>query len=277
MFKDILVPLVLGKIDEAAVRAACALAAAEEGHVIALVAVSLAMPIAAAWSYYPVGVYENMDQAAKATTNELAHAIEQRLARETVAHEVRQSSSFWLTLAEVSALHARHADLAVLGIDRPLDDAQRRLFAGLLVGCGRPLLVVPASAEVRDSYERVVVAWKPSREASRAVHDALPLLQRARSVEVLLVDHDVAAGPATGDMAMHLAAHLARHGVPAEIVRRSGAHARVGEVILEHARERGADLIVAGGYSHTRALEQVFGGVTRTLLEGAAIPVLFSH
>lgn len=277
MFKDILIPLALGQIHEAAVRQACTLAAAHEGHVTALVAVSLAVPIAAAWAYYPVGVYENMDEAAKATTRELAEAVEQRFAGETIAHEVRQSTSFWLTSAEVSALHARYADLTVLGVSRPLEESQRRLFAGLLVGSGRPLLMVPEMAVAGDNLDRVVIAWKSSREASRALHDALPLLQRARSVEVLLVDNDVDRGSQGDDMGAHFTSHLVRHGVSAELVRRSSAHSTTGEAILDHAREHRADLIVAGGYSHPRALEQVFGGVTRNLLESATVPVLFSH
>lgn len=277
MFKDILIPLVLGHIHEAAVRQACTLAAAHEGHVTALVAVSLAVPIAAAWAYYPVGTYETMDEAARATTRELAGAIEQRLARETVAHEVRQSTSFWLTSAEVSALHARYADLTVLGVSRPLEEPQRRLFAELLAGSGRPLLLVPETAGTGDAFERIVVAWKSSREASRALHDALPLLRRARSVDVLLVDEAGEGASPSDAMDAHLMNHLSRQGVPAELARRPGAHSTTGEAILDHARERGADLIVAGGYSHPRALEQVFGGVTRNLLESATVPVLFSH
>lgn len=277
MFKDILIPVVLGHIHEAAVRQACTLATAHQGHVAALVAVSLAVPIAAAWAYYPVGTYENMDEAARATTRELAEAIERRLAREAVAHEVRQSTSFWLTSAEVSALHARHADLTVLGVSRPLEEPQRRLFAGLLAGSGRPLLMVPEAAGAGDTFDRIVIAWKSSREASRALHDALPLLRRARSVDVLLVDNAGEGASPADEMDVHLMNHLSRQGVPAELARRSGTHSTAGEAILDHARERHADLIVAGGYSHPRALEQVFGGVTRNLLANATIPVLFSH
>lgn len=277
MFKEILIPLVLGEIQEEAIRLACAIASCDQGRVVGLVGASLAAPIATTWAYYPAGMYENMDEIAKATVQKLAEAAEHRLARESVSHEVRVSTRFWLTSTEMSALHARYADLTVLGIARPLQEAERRLVGGVLAGSGRPLLVVPAGALAPGRLDRILVAWKSSREAARALHDAMPLLQRARSVELLMVEHEHDFGPQTSDLDASLMGHLDRHGVPATAVRRSGKHADAGEAILEHARESGADLIVAGGYSHPRALEQVFGGATRHLLEHAPIPVLFSH
>lgn len=277
MFKDILIPLVLGDMPEAAIRQACALASLDDGHVVGLVGASLAVPIATAWAYYPAGVYETMDEAATATVRKLAEAAEQRLSREGVTHEVRISTKFWLTSAEMSTLHARYADLTVLGVSRPLQDAERRLFGGLLAGSGRPLLMVPANAPEPERFDRIVVAWKASREAARAVHDAMPLLQRAQSVELLMVEHEHDLGPHNADVDVCLTGHLRRHGVAVTPVRRSAAHMPEAEVILEYARESRAQLIVAGGYSHPRALEQVFGGVTRHLLEHAGVPVLLSH
>lgn len=276
MYKDILVPLMRGEIHEPALRQACALAEAHGGHVAALVAMSLAAPIAAAWIYYPAGVYESMEEAAKATVRELAQAAERRLAGECVAHEVRQSASFWLTTAEVAALHARYADLTVSGVSRPVHDTQWRLLSGLLAGSGRPLLMVPEGATARGTFEHAVLAWKSSREAARALNDALPLLVRTRAVEVLRIEREDERAP-TPMPDQDLLAHLRRHGVDAQIVHHPAARAATGEAIVAYARTRGADLIVAGGYSRARALEQVFGGVTRYLIEHADLPVLFSH
>lgn len=276
MYKDILLPLMRGEIHEPALRQACALAEAHGGHVAALVAMSLAAPIAAAWIYYPAGVYESMEEAARAAVRELAQAAERRLADERVPHEVRQSTSFWLTAAEVAALHARYADLTVLGVSRPVQDTQWRLLSGLLAGSGRPLLMVPENATARGTFAHAVLAWKSSREAARALNDALPLLVRTRTVEVLRIEREDERAPTPmPDQDLH--AHLRRHGVEAQIVHRVAARAATGEAIVEHARAGGADLIVAGGYSRPRALEQVFGGVTRYLIEHAHLPVLFSH
>lgn len=276
MYKDILVPLSRGEIHEPALRQACALADAHKGHVAALVAMSLAAPIAAAWIYYPAGVYESMEEAARATVRELAQAVERRLAGESVPHEVRRSTSFWLTNAEVAALHARHADLTVLGVSRPVQDAQWRLLSGLLAGSGRPLLMVPEAAVARGRFEHAVLAWKSSREAARALNDALPLLVRTRTVEVLRIEREDERAP-TPMPDRDLLAHLRRHGVDAQIVHRPAARGATGEALVAYARTRGADLIVAGGFSRARALEQIFGGVTRHLIEHAGVPVLFSH
>ncbi|MFD0737872.1 universal stress protein [Lysobacter koreensis] len=277
MFKDILVPLLAGEVHEAALATACALAAHDGSHLVALVGVSVVTPSASAWAYYPAGVYETLNEAAQATAAALAQAVEERLAREAVAREIRRSDSFWLTSAELAAMHARYSDLVVLGLARPPQDADRRVFAGVLSGGGRAVLAVPAAAPAVASYGHAVVAWKPSREAARAVHDALPLLQRARSVDVVMIgpgtDHGARDELPGGD----IATHLARHGLVVNLVQRPRAAQATGESILAHAQESRADLIVAGGYSRARALEQVFGGVTRHLLEHSSIPVLFSH
>lgn len=275
MYKEILVPLMPGSPDEQALRQACALAGVQQGHVAALVAVGLAAPIAAAWIYYPTGVYESMQEAANATVRDLARAAEQRLEKEGVSHEVRQASSFLFTVAEIAALHARHADLVIAGVSRPVPDEQWRLLSGLLAGSGRPLLIAPEDAPARASFGRVLVAWNTSREATRAVHDALPLLTSAREVEVLRVARAGEAPPLVPDAA--LIAHLRRHGIEAAMTHRTAPRANTGEAIIAHASDTGAELIVAGAYSHSRAREQVFGGVTRRLIEHAGVPVLFAH
>lgn len=277
MFKDILVPLLLGDIHEAALASACAIATGNQGHVVALVGVSMVTPIATAWAYYPAGVYETMDEVAKATTRALAEAVEQRLTRETISHEIRRSDSLWLTSAELAALHARYADLVVLGVGRPIQDAEKRLFAGLLLESGRPVLVVPAGAPTAETCRHAVVAWKSSGEAARAVHDAMPLLLQARSVDVLVVEREPDQAARNEIAGCDIATHLSRHGLAVNVVQRPYTPPSTGQSILAYAQACGADLIVAGGYSRARALEQVFGGVTRDLLEHATVPVLFSH
>ncbi|QDH69035.1 universal stress protein [Marilutibacter alkalisoli] len=280
MFKDILLPVASEDIHESAMRRACALAAADDGHVIALVTVSLVSRAPSAWAYPPDGIFDSIDETVAATEQRLTKAVQQRLARESVAHEVRLSKSRWLAPGEISAFHAHHADLAVMGVERPLQPVQRALFGDLLIASGRPLLMVPDSDEGR-AFNHVVIAWKSSREAARAVHDALPLLRRASSVDVLMVERgDGKRGSGNGDaerLDACLIGHLERHGISASLVRRPRALGFTGEAILGHALESRADLIVAGGYSRSRALERVFGGVTRHLLEQSPIPVLFSH
>lgn len=277
MFKDILVPLLAGDIHESALATACALATPLGSHVVALVGVSVVTPSAAAWAYYPAGVYETLNEVAQATTAALAQAVDQRLSREAVAHEIRRSDSFWLTSTELAAMHARYSDLVVLGLGRPLQDADTRVFSGVLSGGGRPVLVVPSGTSSGATYGHVVVAWKPSREATRSVHDAMPMLEQARSVDVVMIEPEMGQGAHDDLAGCDIATHLARHGLAVNVVRRPRAAQSTGESILLHAQQCQADLIVAGGYSRARALEQLFGGVTRYLLENATIPVFFSH
>ena len=282
MLKDILVPLLLGENHDAALASACAIAARHQSHVVALVGVSMVTPIATAWSYYPAGIYETLDEVATATTSALAEAVEQRLSREAATHEIRRSTSLWLTSAEQAALHARYADVVVLGVARPIRDVEKRVFAGVLLDSGRPVLVVPPAAPMGEAAGHAVVAWKSSAEAARAVHDALPLLLGARSVDVLVIEREPGEedrhGGAGHDVAgCDIATHLARHGLTVNVVQRPYTPPSTGQSILAYAQASGADLLVVGGYSRSRALEQVFGGVTRTLLEHATMPVLFSH
>lgn len=135
---------------------------------------------------------------------------------------------------------------------------------------GLPVLVVPSGIDHLDA-KRVVVGWKNTREARRAVRDALPILKRAS--EVLIVSVDDAAGSDGQDMLRLLQAHT----VAALRVRREARGASAAEALVEAAAEHGADLIVTGAYGHGRLREWVFGGVTRDLLAGAPLCCLMSH
>ena len=277
MFKDILVPMLAGDIPDAAVRVASAIGKAGQSRVDALVGVSMITPNAAAWASYPESFCETLKEAADAAVGALAARAEARLAEEGVPHGVRRCSSIWLTTAEMAALCARYADLIVLGRGKTLGGFEQRLFGALLMGCGRPLLLVPDEAPPTDAFETVVVAWKSSREAARALHDALPFLRKARSVELLAVDEDRHREEDAGSDDALLLGHLSRHGIAATPVRRAHGGMSSAARILQHAADSRADLVVAGGFGHSRAREQLFGGVTRALFEHSTQPVLFSH
>jgi nucleotide-binding universal stress UspA family protein len=275
MFKDILLPAMAGDPSDAAVDSACALAQATDGRVIALVAVSVFVPNSAEWIRYPLATYTTLHQAAADALAEQMRNVEARLGRQTVPHEVLGSHGFWLTPEEVLATYAHAVDVIVLDGRNTQDDRGRRLFAGALTASGRPVLLVPAAQALR-TQGRVLVAWKDSAEATHALHDALPLLRMAKRVEVVVVgpSDETAAAPAEG--CARLLEHLGRHGIEATLaqVPRAGT---TGATIARHAIDSRADLIVAGGYSRPRALQQVFGGVTRHLMEHSPVPVLFSH
>lgn len=179
------------------------------------------------------------------------------------------------------ALHARYADLTVLGQTNPYEHREGlghdAVVVSTLMSSGRPVLVVPFAGDFPTLGEHVLVAWNASREAARAVNDAMPLLCDAKAVTVLAVNprHGINGH---GDVpAADIALHLARHGVRAEAAHTVATDIPDGEALLSYAADIGADLIVSGAYGHSRARELVFGGVTRTLLAEMTAPVFLAH
>ena len=127
---------------------------------------------------------------------------------------------------------------------------------------GRPVLAVPYAGNFPAVGERVLIAWNASREAARAVNDALPLLAQAQNVTVLAVNSRSGIGGHGDVPAADIALHLARHGVKAEAAPTSSGDISDSQALLSYAADISADLIVAGAYGHSRVREIVFGGVT---------------
>lgn len=277
-FKDLLVPVVLGEVSAEAFDVACALAADSGGHVTGLVSVSVVTPMVDAMNYFPAAVYESLGAAAREASQRLRTGVDACLAKYAVSSECRVAESIWLTAPEVAVLHAHYADLAVFGrTANAAAEAERSVFSSLLLGSGRPVLVVPQHAHWAAPLRKAVVAWRPSPESSRALHDALPLLRGADSVDVVIVDPKVGE-TAHGELpGVDIAEHLSHHGLAVSVVSLPREGVSTGEAILRYAQQAGAQLIVSGGYGHSRVRQQIFGGVTHELFEHASVPVLFSH
>lgn len=171
---------------------------------------------------------------------------------------------------------ARFQDLVVMArapTNAPFSTEQ---IATMLVGCGRPLLLAPEKTP--DAIGSIVaIAWKEKAEAARAVTAAMPLLKRAKKVIVLSVEEHATDTAACSASAEHLASQLARHGMNVE-ARGLLAKSNMGaDVLVEAAKQSGANLIVSGAYSHSRMRELVFGGFTRRLLAACDVPVMLLH
>lgn len=190
--------------------------------------------------------------------------------------------------------HTRTSDLAiVIAPSARDDDGLTPGFASqLVVGAGCPVLFVPKAALDAACGSRILVAWSDTRESARALRDALPLLRRADAVEVLRfgaprAERTDGAEPLDAVVAGYLAAHGVRAHCAARALREvpfsermlvpNAVDASVAELLLSHAADTNADLIVMGGYGHPRAYELVLGGVTRTMLASMTVPVLMSH
>jgi nucleotide-binding universal stress UspA family protein len=172
----------------------------------------------------------------------------------------------------IATRYARYADLTIVGqVDRDaLEPVPVDLPEAVVLGAGRPVLIVPYAGTFEMIGERVLVAWNATREAARAVHDAMPFIERASKVTVLTIDDD-------DEPAAHLARHLARHGVKAERSAMTSDDVDVGALLLSRAADFAADLIVMGAYGHSRLREIVLGGATRAILQSMTVPVLMAH
>jgi nucleotide-binding universal stress UspA family protein len=195
-------------------------------------------------------------------------------------HGIR-SESEWRSLPYLSSevgVHAYYADLVVVA--RPESAGQTAsphgLAESLVMSSGRPIIVFPPSHTV-SRVRRILVAWNATRESIRAVADALPLLVKAEAVEVLVVDHQRRPESHGQEPGADIARHLARHGAHVEVRRVSSSGKEVGSLLLSQAAALGADLLVMGAYGHTQLREWIFGGVTRTVLYEAGLPVLMSR
>ncbi len=177
------------------------------------------------------------------------------------------------------AEHSLCTDLMVLG-QFDADDVRalgvpQDLVASALIASGQPALVVPYAGEFKTVGRRMLVAWKPTREAARAVCAALPLLRRAERVH-LSAPPDEAPGGGCG--VPELEAFLRLHGVAVEIARHGAVpEEEPGEGLLSLAADVDADLLVMGCYGHSRARELVLGGASRTVLKSMTLPVLMAH
>jgi nucleotide-binding universal stress UspA family protein len=178
---------------------------------------------------------------------------------------------------ELVSREARAADLIIVGTRHGNGGSEHELVdpGAILLRAGRPILVTPATVG-SPQHRRVVVAWKDTRECRRAVRDALPFLHQAEDVLIVGIDEGQSDNPTKGSLS-DVAEYLRRHGIvaPREIWRR--ARGPVGAELLHLVRDESADLIVAGGYGHSRLGEWIFGGVTHELLTSSPVCCMLSH
>jgi len=196
-------------------------------------------------------------------------------------------------------LQARYSDLVVVGQINPEELSPIVLSdfpEYVLLNCGRPVLVIPYAGHFENIGKRILVAWDGSKEATRAVTNAIPLLKRAEIVHVVIFNNDTKTDIHGDQPGADIALYLARHGVKVEIsLQASGSHSHkqkinnktgeaqqsslmdIGNSLLSLASDMNVDLIVMGGYGHSRFRETMLGGATRTIMQSMTVPVLMSH
>jgi nucleotide-binding universal stress UspA family protein len=181
---------------------------------------------------------------------------------------------------EILNVHARYCDVAVVGQRNP-DGDEAPAVGGmpdrLILGVGRPILVIPYAGKFPVMGKRIMIAWDASRLATRAVSDAMPFLSAAKKVTVLAVN-PVDARKGHGKVpGADMCRHLERHGINAEAKQVYGDDMDIGSMLLSRAADMGIDLFVMGAYGHARWRELVLGGVTRHMLQHMTMPILMTH
>jgi nucleotide-binding universal stress UspA family protein len=149
------------------------------------------------------------------------------------------------------------------------------LIESALFESGRPMVVVPYIQKEALKLDRVMVCWDSSRNAARAIADALPFLRRGKTIEIVMVAKT--GGKPDELPGVDLGEHLARHDLKVEVKRLVATDVDIANVILSHAADSGVDFIVMGGYGHSRLREFVLGGATRGILASMTVPVLMAH
>lgn len=277
-YKDLLVHLDDTKGCAARVDAAIALAIAHEAHLTGVYVVTDPSPASFVQGYLPPDLLDGLQRQEREGADAALARFAEVAKRNQISFEARIDRVLYTAIVEALATNGRYADLVILGQADPEDtEGPTYLPQEVTLSSGRPSLVMPYIGPAATLGQRVTIAWDASREAARAVNDALPILQRAQAVGVVTVnpsDKPFGHGEEPG---ADIALHLARHGIKVEVQRVDSRDVDVANTILSHIADRSSDLLVMGAYGHSRLRELVLGGVTRTILRDMTVPVLIAH
>jgi nucleotide-binding universal stress UspA family protein len=277
-FKDLLVVVDGGQAGEGRMDLAAWLAARLGAHLVGLYPLPHGDGPAYAFAVNP-SLLLGMRAAAMAGAQEQAAQLRQGFdaatARHGLAAEWRASEGF---AGDLAALNARYADLAIVGQRASgVSDFAHPRPEDVTLASGCPVLVVPQLGRFERIERHALVAWNASREARRAVNDAIPLLRLVERVTVLAINprHGITGhGDHPG---ADIAVHLARHGIAAETEETVTAELEPADTLLARAADLGSDLIVMGASGHSRMRALTFGDTTRAILRHMTVPVLMSH
>lgn len=275
MIKDVLVNLSVGAKKDSAIDYAIALANTCQAHITAVAFAQEPIVIGSIMDGMPSDVIEAQRVENERVANIAKATFDNAAALAGVSLESHIFSASSAGAADQFGRMARRFDLTVVAQAGPENAANADLIVeAALFQSGRPVIVVPYVHEGGAEIKRVMVCWDGGRVAARAIGDALPLLVRAKAVDVVMImgeegKRDIIPGADMGR-------HLARHGITVD-VKRIVTDGDVQAMLLSYAADISADLIVMGGYGHSRLREFILSGVTRGMLASMTVPCLMSH
>jgi nucleotide-binding universal stress UspA family protein len=270
--RDILICLPQDKGDDARIEFALKFAAEMNARLNAVFVIPPVHIPGYVAMYIPPEALEPQRAEAQARADAAKEKFEAAAANHEVTAEFRVAHG---DPRDMAAMHACYSDLVIVGQSErsTVRDLGFDLAEELVLTAGRPVLVVPYAGRFPEVGTKVMVAWNGTREATRAVHDSLPILARAEQVLVYSVNPTDEEHIPGAD----IATHLARHGVRADAHKTVGRDLDVGDIVLSAISDHGVNLLVMGAYGHSRLRELALGGATRQVLETMTVPVLMSH
>jgi nucleotide-binding universal stress UspA family protein len=279
MFKDLLLVNLCDACNAAPNRISEELARHFSAHL--RIGLSVDLPVVAVQDMggFAPTVYAPLLDQARQTAEQRAQKLREKFSASDIQPEIFLFETQPAYTVSPVSMHAHYADCSIMLSESVPEAApfHRLHLQSLLMDSGRPVILIPAQCSARVPPQYVVIAWSPTREAARAIHDALPLLLKASRVDVLIIDPKVGVNAHGSEPGADIATHLARHGLKVNVVTRPRINQSTGASILQYAESNAADLIVSGAYGHSRLRELVFGGVTRELIKTSKVPVLLSH
>lgn len=258
--------------------AAIPLANRHGSHLIALHAMETLAIYPGVMAHVPEDVVISFAESRREEANAIHAIFEQETRNADFPTEWRCVDTGSTSAGQVMIEISRTADLIIMARATQGEgegDADRAWFREEMIRqSGRPVLLVPEKMPDRAIGRSAVIGWSPTREATRAAHDALPLLSEGARVSLVTVGEE---DTREAHGVTELARALDRHGLEVEVVARMLGRDTIASVLMREAHERGADLIVTGAFGHSRLYDFVIGAVTRELLEKSDTPVLFSR
>ena len=274
MIKDILVNLSYGTSQDGVSNYALSVAETFGAHIVGT---AFAYPVMAGGVRLPANFIRAQQAEAQERAESVAAAFGEATRRAGVSAETRRIEAGIGDVPTQFAHIARRFDLSVIGQserDRGHPTTNIVIEAALFES-GRPVLIVPFIQKDRLKLDHVMVCWDGSRAAARAVGDAMPFLTRSGKASIVIADtHSAKSADLPG---ADIATHLTRHGVNVTIERIPVGKIDVSNAILSYAADTYPDLIVMGGYGHSRLREFILGGTTRGMLASMTKPTLMSH
>jgi nucleotide-binding universal stress UspA family protein len=273
MIKDIVVNL---GADGRTGQYAASVAAAFDAHVLGVAFAYEPMIPTTPLGGYPPEIIETQRREAAASAQRAGALIEQAAKREGVSYDRLTLDRTVAGAADQFTQLARRFDLAITGqADPDAGEAEEVVAESALFGAGRPVILLPYIQKQGLQLDRVMACWDGSRAAARAIGDAMPLLAKAKQVEIVIVANE--PGKQDEIDGADLGRHLARHGLKVEVKRLTSPGMDVASTLLSYAADTDATFLVMGGYGHSRLREFVLGGVTRTIFSSLTVPALLSH